>query len=84
MRLKTVLLSLAAVGMTASSVVAAAAPVTNPAASLSVARAATPSAKKSNLAGAGIFGFAILAGIAAIVIIAVVNDSDDDEDSDSN
>lgn len=81
MRLKSVLLSLAAIGMTTSSVVAAAAPVANPAASLSVARAATPSTKNSNLAGGGFLGFAILAGIAAIVIIAVVNDSEDDSDS---
>lgn len=84
MRLKSVLLSLAAAGMAVAPIAASAAPVNNPAASLSVARAATPTAKNSDLAGAGIFGFAILAGIAAIVVIAIVNDSNDDDDSDSN
>ena len=55
----------------------------NPAASLSVAqsRAATPSAKKSELAGAGLFGVIIAAGIAAIGVIAIVNDNNDDSDS---
>ena len=57
----------------------------NPASSLSVAqsRAASPSAKKSELAGAGLFGAIIAAGIAAIGVVAIVNDSNDD-DSDSN
>ena len=55
----------------------------NPAASLSVAksRAATATSKNNELAGAGIFGAIILAGIAAIGVIAIVNDSEDDSDS---
>ena len=56
---------------------------TNPAASLSVAksvRASTPSAKQSDLAGFGFVGLAILAGIVAIGVIAIVND----DNSDSN
>ncbi|MEH3102308.1 MAG: hypothetical protein PGN12_00165 [Sphingomonas phyllosphaerae] len=40
-----------------------------------------PSAKKSELAGAGLFGAIIAAGIAAIGVIAIVNDSNDDSDS---
>jgi hypothetical protein len=70
-------------GAAALTLMASPALAANPAASLSVAksRAATASSNKSELAGGGIFAAVILAGIAAIGVIAIVNDSDD---SDSN
>jgi hypothetical protein len=58
---------------------------TNPAANLSVAKVArtsAPTAKSSELNGGfGFVGLAILAGIVAIGVIAIVNGNDD---SDSN
>ena len=70
-------------GAAALTLMASPALAANPASSLSVAksRAATASSNKSELAGGGIFAAIILAGIAAIGVIAIVNDSDD---SDSN
>lgn len=64
---------------------ALAAPV-NPAANLSAAksvRASAPTSKQSALNGGsfGFVGLAILAGIVAIGVIAIVNGSDDDSDS---
>ena len=48
------------------------------ASSLSVARASTPSAKKSKLAGGGaIAALALAAGVAAIGVVAIVNDNSD-------
>ncbi|WP_375250492.1 hypothetical protein [Sphingomonas sp.] len=82
--MRSILAGAAALSLIATPTIAAAAPASsNPAASLSVsnARAATATSKKSQLAGAGFFAAAILAGIAAIGVIAIVNDSDD---SDSN
>ncbi len=78
--MRSILAGAAALSLIATPALAATA---NPAASLSVAqsRAATPSAKKSELAGAGIFAAIIAAGVAAIGVIAIVND---DDDSDSN
>lgn len=55
---------------------------TNPAASLSVSRAATPSAKKSDLAGPGSVVALVLA--AAIVAGGIYIAVDDDDNSDSN
>lgn len=72
----------AAATMVAAPVAAAPA---NPAASLSVApRAATSADKANNLAGVGVPALLILAGIAAIGVIAVVNESDDNDFPDSN
>lgn len=75
---------LAAAAVASLSVSPALAATANPAASLSVAksvRASTPSAKQSELgAGFGFVGLAILAGIVAIGVIAIVND----DNSDSN
>jgi len=76
--LKTILATAALLGLSAAPAVAAPA---NPASGLSVtARAASPSAKPSKLAGAGLvpvlIGAAVLVG--AIVLIA------DGDDSDSN
>ena len=82
--MRKILLPLAAMGMVAAPVAASAAPIANPAASLSVAnsaRASTATTKDSDLLGAGLFATVIVAGIIAIVVIAVVNDSND---SDSN
>ncbi|PZQ62716.1 MAG: hypothetical protein DI544_00435 [Sphingomonas taxi] len=78
--MRSILAATAALSLVASPALAATA---NPAASLSVAksRAATPTAKNSELAGAGIFAAVIAAGIAAIGVIAIVNDSEDDSDS---
>ena len=78
--MRSILAGAAALSLIATPALAA---TSNPASSLSVAqsRAATPSAKKSELAGAGIFAAIIAAGIAAIGVIAIVND---DDDSDSN
>jgi len=78
--MRSILAGAAALSLIATPALAA---TGNPASSLSVAqsRAATPSAKKSELAGAGIFAAVIAAGIAAIGVIAIVND---DDDSDSN
>lgn len=75
---------LAAAAVASLSVSPALAATANPAASLSVAksvRASAPSAKQSELgAGFGFVGLAILAGIVAIGVIAIVND----DNSDSN
>ena len=73
----------AAGALAAAPVAAAAQPASNPASSLSIghaARAGSTSAHGSDLAGgAGIFAVLIAAGIAAIVVIAVVNDSDNSD-----
>ncbi|GAA4221732.1 hypothetical protein GCM10022253_28460 [Sphingomonas endophytica] len=78
--MRSILAGAAALSLIATPALAA---TSNPAASLSVAqsRAASPSAKKSELAGAGLFGVIIAAGIAAIGVIAIVNDNNDDSDS---
>ncbi|TCP34655.1 hypothetical protein [Sphingomonas sp. BK235] len=78
--MRSILAGAAALSLVATPALAATA---NPASSLSVAgaRAASPTAKDSQLAGAGVFGAIIAAGIAAIGVIAIVNDSDDDSDS---
>ena len=78
MRLRSILLPLAAFGMAAAPVAASAAPAANPASSLSVARAASPSDKGSDLFGvanstAGLFGLVIVAGIIAIIVIGATN-----------
>lgn len=77
MKLRTYMLAAAAVSMT--SVPALAAPVANPAASLSVAKAArasAPSAKKGQLAGGGAL-IGILAAAAVVAgIVIIANDSD--------
>ncbi len=81
MRIKMMTAAVAAMAMTATPVLAAPA---NPAASLSVAksvRASTATTKNNELAGAGLFGIVIAAGIVAIGVIAIVNDNDDDADS---
>ncbi|WP_294198753.1 hypothetical protein [uncultured Sphingomonas sp.] len=77
--MRSILAGAAALSLIATPALAA---TSNPASSLSVAqsRAATPSAKKNELAGAGIFAAIIAAGIAAIGVIAIVND----DNSDSN
>lgn len=86
MRIRSILFSLAATGMAVAPVAASAAPVANPAASLSVAgaaRAHSPSTKGNDLFGggsAGIFAIVIIAGIIAIGAIAISNE-DDDPDS---
>ena len=79
MRFKHLLLPLAALGMIAAPVAASAAQSANPAASLSVTRAAADNAGQSDLrgrGGAGLFGILLIAGIIAIVVIAVVNNDD--------
>ena len=71
---------------------ALAAPTSNPAASLSVAkaRAGAPGANKSGLAGitgggsGGIIAALIVAGVVAIGVVAAVNGGDDNNNSDSN
>ena len=76
---------LAAAAVASLSVSPALAATANPAAGLSVAksvRASAPSAKQNELGGNfGFVGLAILAGIVAIGVIAIVND---DDNSDSN
>lgn len=78
---------LAAAAVASLSISPALAAPTSPAASLSVAknvRASTATSKQSALNGGGSFGYvglAILAGIVAIGVIAIVNG---DDDSDSN
>ena len=79
MRLKSLMLSLAAVGMSSAPVAASAAPAANPAASLSLphsARAGSPTAHSNGLAegAGGIFAAIIVAGIIAIGVIAATND----------
>jgi len=81
MKIKSSLAALAAMSLAASPALAATA---NPASSLSIAKSARAgaSAKKSNeLAGAGLIAAIIGAGVVAIGVIAIVNDSDDDSDS---
>lgn len=78
--MRSILAGAAALSLIASPALAA----TNPAASLSVAKAArasTPTAKKSELFGGGILAAVIAAGVIAIGVVAIVNDEDD---SDSN
>ncbi len=80
MRMKSVLLSFAALSMAGAPVAASAAPMTSLASSTS--RVATPTAESSDLSGGqgagGLFAIALLAGIIAIVVIAAVNGDDDD------
>lgn len=80
--LKKILATVAVASLSISPALAA----TNPASSLSVAKAArasAPAGKQSQLSGGsfGFVGLAILAGIVAIGVIAIVNG---DDDSDSN
>ncbi|MGJ3629775.1 hypothetical protein AB5I41_28495 [Sphingomonas sp. MMS24-JH45] len=77
--MRSILAGAAALSLIASPALAA----TNPASSLSVAKAArasTPTAKKSELFGGGILAVVIAAGVIAIGVVAIVND----ESSDSN
>jgi len=76
--IRNLMAAAAAIVMTAAPVAAQAA---NPAQSLSVAksvRASTPAAKKSDLAGFGVVGLLIAAGVVAIGVIAIVQDDDAD------
>ena len=78
--MRSILAGAAALSLMATPSLAA----TNPAASLSVAKAAragTPTAKKNELFGGGILAAVIAAGIVAIGVVAIVNDEDN---SDSN
>jgi len=79
--LKKILATIAVASLSISPALAA----TNPAANLSVAKVArtsAPTAKSSQLNGGfGFVGLAILAGIVAIGVIAIVNGDDDDSDS---
>jgi hypothetical protein len=79
--MRSVLAGAAALSLVAAPALAAT--TNNPAASLSVAgaRAATATAKDSQIAGGAIIGAIIAAGIAAIGVIAIVNDNNDDSDS---
>ena len=75
MKLKALTGSALAVAMMTTSVAASAAPA-------STVRAGSVSADKSDLAGGGgIFAILIAAGVAAIGVIAIVNDNNDDSDS---
>ena len=83
MRIRSLMFSMAAAGMAIAPVAASAAPTSNPAAGLSIsgsARAGTPTAKNSDIAGttgaAGIFAIIIVAGIIAIGVIAATNDDE--------
>ena len=84
MKLKFLGHAIAASALVAAPVAASAQPAANPAASLSVVksvRAGGQTAHKSDLFGGGILAAVIVAGIIAIGVIAVVNDSDDNSDS---
>jgi hypothetical protein len=74
-----------AAALTTVPVMASAAPVANPAASLSVAksvRTGTPTAGKNKLSGGGAILAALIgAGVIAIVAVAAVKGEDDDSDS---
>lgn len=81
---KALMTGAAALTLTAVPVAASAAPVANPASSLSITRAATPSAKSSKLSGPNIGPIAagvIAAGIAVAAIILISDKEDDDSDS---
>ncbi|MEG3165577.1 hypothetical protein U1701_13330 [Sphingomonas sp. PB2P19] len=81
MTIKTITMAAAGLAMIASPVAASAA-AANPAANLSVSksvRAGSATTAKNKAAGGGI-ALAILAGVAAIGVIAIVND----DNSDSN
>jgi hypothetical protein len=67
-----------AIAMLSTSVAATAAPVAS-----STVRVGSVSKDKSEVAGGGVIAALLLAGVAAIGVIAIVNDSNDD-DSDSN
>ncbi len=75
----------AAAAMTLAAAPAMAAPVANPASSLSVAkwaRAGTAAKGKSELAAPGaIIGLVLAAAVVAAGVIIVVDDNDDDSDS---
>ena len=80
---------LAAAAVASLSVSPALAAPVSPAANLSVAKSvrASTSTNKQNGLNGGSFGFvglAIVAGIVAIGVIALVNGNDDDNNSDSN
>lgn len=80
MRFKSFLQIVSAAALTVAPVAASAAPVANPAASLSLSpgvRAGATTAKQSKLAGRGIFAAIIGLGIIAIIVIAVVNGNND-------
>jgi hypothetical protein len=82
---KALMTGATALTLTAVPVAASAAPAaTNPATSLSVARAATPAGKSSKLTGAGIGPIAagiIAVGIAVGVVLLVSDKEDNDSDS---
>lgn len=82
MNLKTLTGGALAVAMMTTSVAASAAPVANPASSLSVSNARVGSATtgKSKAAGGGLLAALIAAGVVAIGVVAIVKD----DNSDSN
>ena len=85
MKLKAFTGGALALAMLSTTVAANAAPVANSAGSLSQsnARVGTATTGKNKLAGGGILAAVIAAGVAAIGVVAIVNDSNDDN-SDSN
>lgn len=79
--IRTLLLGTAALSLSAAPALAA--PIANPAASLSisnVSRTASPSAHKSDLAGSGLL-LAIVAAAVVVAGIVVIASSDDNSDS---
>lgn len=80
MRILSLLSFLAALGMAAAPVAASAAPVAHSVTSLSAVRASAPTDQNNELFGgtglAAIFGFTILVGIVAIVVIGSTNNDD--------
>lgn len=81
-KIKTMLATAAAAAMLTTTTAVAAAPAGNPAASLSVTRAASPSAKHSNLGADVSTGTLISIGIlAALVVIVLVATKDSNNGS---
>ncbi|WP_380782308.1 hypothetical protein [Sphingomonas sp. R86520] len=67
-----------AIAMLSTSVAATAAPVANSASAL---RVGSVTKGKSEVAGGGVIAALLLAGVAAIGVVAIVKDSDDNSDS---
>ena len=80
MTIKGMFAAAAGLALVTSGTVAVAAPAANPAASLSVARAAAPSAHASRLGAAvpttTLISIGVLAALVAIVLVATKEDSD--------